>query len=64
MSFGLIQKNNTPKTIACVIFFILSLTLQGERNSNYSFLYVTKSNEKACFSSFSWCSLSVSIQLL
>ena len=35
-----------------------------EINSNYSFLYVTKSNEKACFSSFSWCSLSVSIQLL
>lgn len=38
MSFDLIQKNNTPKTIACVIFFILSLILQGERNSNYSFL--------------------------
>lgn len=37
MPLGLIQKNNTPKAIGCVIFYFI-VNLARERNGNYPFL--------------------------
>lgn len=38
MPFGLIQKNNTPKTVACVIFYFIVNLARREKQQLFFFI--------------------------